>query len=222
MITRLINNTDMEVPRIDEMQIPLPISCWGMVLKLSLETQPVFVFISATDLPHSGDSSSVAYLFGAKYPLDNALIGGTPQPSQDAGFFLRFYVVVKENDLEDRLWTLAQLSSVTFSDQPDGKDYIHVKDLVEDDKPVVDQFPTWKKTEAIWPTVHGKPMTFLSQSDLHNTESNKKYLTVNLCFFLFYSISDGQLRFKATTQEKNFQTARGHYAAEAKRLTKKP
>ncbi len=74
--------------------------------------------------------------------------------------------------------------------------------------------PLWKKEDAEWPTLDGRPMVFVAQFDLPETDITRKHLTWAERVFLFWQRHGKGSCFKITTQDMDFQSASDHYAME--------
>lgn len=210
----LINDSDIDVPQIDLIGLGLPTFWSREPVQLDPDTEATFVFLARFALPFQDGQM---FLYGAKFQLANAYVGGARREANDSGYFLEFYVLGDRADGTRQVWRLAQTRSITFSDEPEPSDFVAAKSCPRSLFPTLGKLPEWKWAEANWPKVDDILMTFVLQQDLLETQVNREYLTWNERVFLFVCENNGKVRFKIVTQQVNFQSARGHYQGEALR-----
>ena len=155
------------------------------------------------------DDSVDCHLFGARYSLAEAVVGGD---SVGSGYFIE-YVVAEQSESAWTLHRLVQRASVTYSEREEQADYIPATDIRNPAELSVQQPPVWKAEDAIWPKCAGMPMTFLGQINLPETEMTRELLTWGLDVYLFVGMTDG-LHFKVVEQDVTEQTAEEHYEEE--------
>lgn len=198
------------LPPVDSLITSRPRSWQGMVIDWSFAGKPVLVFLSEfSALPLSEHANDI-FLFGARYNLQEALIGGQ---SLGPGYFVE-YLVFRELSSGD--WVthrLLQQQSVTFSDDGETRDYVAASSIAAASL-CRGAPPRWKWDEAVWPTHQGKPMTFLDQLALPDTDLTRTMFTWNINVFLFEANVGSRDTFKVVTQESDLQTAEEHYATE--------
>jgi hypothetical protein len=151
------------------------------------------------------------FLFGARYELTDFLLDGEPQGD---GHFVEYIVVARS---ESGPWTvhrLLQQRSVTFSEVDEVDDSVTAKKVTASKFLAGDLPPRWESpSEAEWPTHDGKPMMFLGQLSVPDSEATRTKFTWKTTVYLF---RDGESRplFKAMIQQRGEQSAENHYESE--------
>lgn len=217
----LINESDLDVPDIDKLGVVAPTFWSGRPIKMDDQLDTVFVFLKKYEMHFPSEAFMEIYFYGAKYLLANAFVDNIKKGADYPGYFLEFYAVSITAVGVGKVIRLSQSMSVTFSDEPESRDIVFMDSLSKSDLPSLNGLPEWKWSEACWPKVNDELMTFMFQFDLVDTPINRKYLTWNERIFFFCKSTNDRLRVKALTQQIKFQTARGHYIGETRRLSAK-
>jgi hypothetical protein len=150
------------------------------------------------------------HLMGARYDLAEALVGGD---ARGDGYFLEYFVA-EQTTGRWSLHRLLQSVSVTSSERDEKADYVPAVDVRDPRSLSLGEPPKWKVSEAVWPTSDGKPMTFLGQLELPDSELTRRLLTWEITLFLF--ANGAELQFKVVEQDTTAQTAEDHYRHEDK------
>lgn len=202
----------LALPPIQDLIVGKPTSWQAMPVQWSSAQEPVPVFIRRFSTPREGSQERHVYLFGARYSLLDALVGGE---ALGDGYFVEYFVVTRSLDGDD--WTahrLLQRESVTFSESDESQDYVPAADVNHPLTPSTADAPAWETTEAFWPTVRGAPMRFVGQAELPENTVTRELLTWGINVYLFWAEVNGKDCFKLVMQETEFQSAREHYEAE--------
>lgn len=191
------------LPPVTELITTRPDSWLGRPVSWLNDAPPAPAFIRAFVLPGQGRE---VYLFGAKYELAEATVGGR---SLGTGHFEEYFVVTGEQG-QWRTHRLLQRGRVTFSETSEKKDYVPATNV----HGTRGSAPSWKASQAVWPVSAGSPMSFVGQAALVENETTRAFLTWGINVFLFWSEEAGEDRFKIVTQELELQTLDDHYRAE--------
>jgi hypothetical protein len=198
------------LPQADSLITSRPRSWQGMVIDWSSVGKPVPVFLAAFPaLPVAARADHI-FLFGTRYNLAEALIGGQ---SLAPGYFVEFIVFRELSSGDWATHRLLQQQSVTFSDDGEARDYVSASSIAAESF-CRSTLPRWKWDEALWPTHQGKPMTFLGEVALPDTNLTRALLTWDMSVFLFDENLGGRNTFKIVTQESDLQAAVEHYSTE--------
>lgn len=168
------------------------------------DRRPELVYVNRFRVPRYPD----VHLLGARYELDDALIGGD---SLGEGHFVEYFVAVQRSEGYS-LQRLLQTRSVTYSDGDEKGDYLPAAAVSDQARLSLHAAPDWKASEAVWPTIGNDPMLFVGQIDLSETEITRRFLTWDVSVFLFMSRHE-PARFKVVEQH-GFQAADEHYRNE--------
>jgi hypothetical protein len=171
------------------------------------------LFLRAFDLRPISERTHLAFLFGARYNLEDALVDGE---SYGDGFFVEYFVVDKPSG-EWTLHRLLQRGSVAYTESDESRADPQYLPACEIKDPAVHSLrrpPAWKASAASWPTHRGLPMQFIGQMTLPKTELTSSLFTWGDTAYLFVAVGDGRLVYKLFEQETHGQTAEEHYALE--------
>lgn len=181
-----------------------PASWLGQPIVWQSLEPPVPVFMDEIPLR---DGSRSAFLFGTRYDLAEALVGGQDYAP---GFFAEYFVVVG-NSGKWQVHRLIQNGSVTYSNREERKDYVPATHVGFGSE----RRPKWKVSEAVWPLCDGKPMRFVGQVLLDKTKFKDQCVPTGISVYLFEADEGGEDCFKIVTQNAAAQTAEEHYRDEA-------
>ena len=184
-----------------------PASWQGMDVAWASDAKPVPVYLGRFPLRHLKDLDDV-HLMGARYELAEALVGGD---ALSDGYFLEYFVAEQRSGRWS-LHRLLQSVSVTYSEGDEKADYVPAVDVRDPRALSLGEPPEWKVSEAVWPTSDGKPMIFLGQVELPDSELTRRLLTWGITLFLF--ANGAELEFKVVEQDTTSQTAEEHYRNE--------
>jgi hypothetical protein len=109
--------TDLDLSPIQDLMVGRPNSWQGMSVEWLSEREPAPVFLGQFSIPNNNVMDYV-YLFGARYNLSEALLGGQ---SLGAGYFVEYFVASNRSKGGWRLHRLLQRQSVTFSESDEKK-----------------------------------------------------------------------------------------------------
>jgi hypothetical protein len=197
---------------LSSLNLPMPTRWSRDDIKLFNRDHPLFVDLGMLKISDkTGTREFKAYV--ARYELAGAIVDGEARSKDDKGHFLVFYITEFFNS-RLQVWTLSQTESPVFSDEQEKMDYLLADKIGKTGPTLTGKQPSWKKNEAIWPTIDGECMHFLDETNLLNTEINKKHATTGERIFWFHAVENDMLRFKAVTQRIKFQSADDHYASE--------
>ena len=197
------------MPPIDELVVGRPSSWVGMTIKWSSTSNPIPVFLDSFVTPQAAAADRV-FLFGARYDLAEALVGGE---SLAPGYFVEFFVIRRGSNTWN-LHRLLQRKSVTFSATDETLDYLDARSVNDPNKVSVNRAPHWKVSDAVWPTNRGVPMMFLGQVAPPETTLTRSLFMWGSDVFLFWDGRSGLDVFKLVQQDIGAQTADEHYDAE--------
>ena len=195
------------------LNLPMPTRWSREDIELPVENSQAFVHLGFLQMTVNNNSKKYN-IYVVRYRLANAVVDGVARSKDDAGFFVVFYIVEVAAS-KANVWTLSQTDSPVFSDRSERGDYLPAGKVGKKAVSLTGVLPVWKKSEAIWPTVNGMPMDFVGSTDLLDTEIHRACATTNERIFWFSATDDGNVRFKAVTQQIKFQSAEDHYASEA-------
>lgn len=180
-----------------------------MEIKWTTTTDPIPIYLGSFRCPVPGCED--LHVFGTRHELSEALIDGE---SLGPGYFLEFVVTWKD---KGEYWVakrLLQHQSVTYSEARERGDYVGASGVFGQEALCITARPVWKASEATWPTSQGKPMQFVGQISLPDTQSTRELFTWGFNVYVFCAHRDGAPVVKIVTQEASFQTAEEHYALE--------
>lgn len=169
---------------------------------------PPPVFIGQLTVPPRDESpvQQHQFVFGYRVDLAHALRDGKPLPDVYLDGFFPEYAVV-EYPAGNVHW-LRQRNSVTYSSTSEADDFLPAADLPDLSKLCINITPSWKTSEANWPTHEGEPMFFVGQLDLPKNAVTQQFLTWNHSTHLFWAPSAPGSVFKITSQDAKSQTAK--------------
>jgi hypothetical protein len=199
-----LNDSTADLPSIEELIADRPSSWQGMDVAWASDAKPVPVYLGRFPVRHLQDLEDV-HLMGARYDLTEALVGGD---ALGDGYFLEYFVA-EQTTGRWSLHRLLQSVSVTYSERDEKADYVPAVDVRDPRSLSLGEPPKWKVSEADWPTLDGKPMTFLGQVELPDSELTRRLLTWEITLFLFAGAAE--LEFKVVEQDTTAQTADEHY-----------
>lgn len=169
----------------------------GMQIEWSSKSDPIPVFLG-TFRPGTEPATPEVFLFGARYNLVEALFDGK---ALGDGYFLEYFVVQKKGEGNWDLRRLLQRRGVTFSESDDSNDFAPAMEVPDPRRLSVGKPPRWEtKRDAVWPTSHGRPMTFLGQIALPETELTRSLFTWAMSIYLFH-VLNGDAAFKVVQQD---------------------
>jgi hypothetical protein len=203
-----VNKPSTDVPPIEGLIPDRPVSWQGMDVAWASEAKPVPVYLGRFPVRRSRGLDDV-HLLGARYELTEAVVGGD---AFGDGYFLEYFVA-EQTTGRWSLHRLLQSVSVTYSEGDEEADYMPAVDVRDPRAFALADPPKWKVSAAVWPTSDGKPMTFLGQVELPDTELTRRLLTWETALFLFAS-GDMELQFKVVEQDTTAQSAEEHYRQE--------
>lgn len=198
-----------------QLSLPWPTSWSRSSITLAMAKPPVLVPLGEVVQPDDARLQS----FMARYSLAGALVDGVTRPIDDSGYFIVFYLCQLLPDAV-QVWTLSQVASPVYADQPQKQDYLMATKVGKKGPTAHGNQPRWKAADALWPTVEGQAMTFVSDVDLLETPLNREHGTYGECVFWFAARSEHGWRWKAVTQALRFQSAEQHYGSEVNRQAK--
>jgi hypothetical protein len=197
----------VEIPPIEDFVCSRPTSWQGLPVKWLTNTATMPVFVHQFAVWCSGTWIE-ALLFGARYDLREAEVAGA---SLGGGHFVEYIVASRREKSEWRFCHLLQHASPTFSDGSQKGDYVHARDVSDPGSLSAARLPQWRTSEAIWPTIDGKPMMFIGQVELPDTPITREHLTWNASLYLFWARIADVDRFKVVEQTFG-QSAEDFYA----------
>ena len=174
-------------------------------------TEPVF--LRTFDIPRPDRMTDRILLFGARYPLADAIVDGE---SYGDGFFVEYFVA---EDFAGNwvIHRLLQRGSVAYTEGDESREhpqYVPAREVGDPTAFALNAAPQWKASEASWPTYEGTPMQFIGQMALTKTEVTSNFFTWGDSFYLFYAESEHARAYKIFEQETHGQTAEEHYELE--------
>jgi hypothetical protein len=199
------------MPPISALISKKPRSWQGMPIDWSSDAAPVPVFLGKLSAVKAEGCGEV-YVFGARYELADALIGGQ---SLGPGYFVEYFVAEERSPGEWSIHRLLQRQSVTFSEGDEPGDFVAADSVADKKVLCLDGLPKWKGSEAVWPTYGKKPMRFYGQLTLPDTKVARELFTWGMNIYLFSTQRDDSTIFKIVAQETDFQAAAEHYASES-------
>ena len=205
---------DVSLPPIHELVVGKPARWQGMPVEWSSQADPVPVYIARFAVPEGSAEAGDVYLFGARHELSEALVGGE---SFGEGNFVEFFVATEASGGGWRLQRLLQQESVTYSESEEEGDYVFVEEISDPAALSIHEPPAWDATEADWPTYRGRPMRFIGQVALPETDLTRTLLTWGITVYLFGARANGHTSFKIVRQKTEAQSAKQHYADEERR-----
>lgn len=198
-----------------------PTSFYGFSVTWSASDPLQSVFLSQF---YIGDCD--CYLFAARvdYSRIKECMPSVPKGKfpRTQGYSIVFTIIeISNSDGGERQLVLQQFGNVVYS--CDGTSVCHVpsKEVQESKWCYSKCRPNWKSSEAIWPTLCGLPMQFISQVNLEDSEVCRKYLSWNVRYFIFWGKDESASVYAITRQTSNLQTLEEHYAEEALRLKRR-
>lgn len=215
----IVNCVDSRVMEIREKFSDLPSFWCHKEISLPENTRRNIAFLGEIDFLDIEAGRISGCLFAERFNLAGAVVGGISRKIDDPSFFLQFYVAYLIGS-EWRYASLGQKEGIAFSDDYERDDVVFVSDVSRKSLMKIGELPQWKWSEAVWPTLAGSMMTFVSNYDLDG-EKYGDFLAKNMRIFLFYAFMNGVCSFKIVVQNIKFQTVRGHYASEARKYKKK-
>lgn len=171
------------------------------------DQQPPPILIATLGVPGADQN----FLFGYRHDISDALVGGK---SFGIGHFIEYAVAQKALGC---LWTvhrLVQQHSVTFTATMEAGDRVAASEVEDVDSHCLGELPRWRWSEANWPIHHNRPMTFVAQFDLPDSQVTRTLLAANVRVFLFTAPENGQPIFKIVEEDMKTQSAGEHYALE--------
>jgi len=200
---------EVEMPPIEDLVCSRPTNWSGFSIRWLTNTAPVVVFMHQF-AAWGSDAPVEMFLFGARYDLSEVeLEGATLGPGQ----FVEYIVASRRKGSEWSVCRLLQHASPTFSDRSEKGDYVFAREMSSIAALSVARPPRWDISEAIGPTIDSKPMFFVGQVTLTDTQTTREHLTWNASVYLFWTRVEGTDRFKAVEQAYG-QSAEDHYATE--------
>ena len=199
----------IELPPIEDFVCSRPTSWLGSPIEWRTNTAPVPVFVQQF-AAWCSDAPVEMFLFGARYDLSEVELAGA---TLGEGHFVEHIVASRREKTEWRVCRLLQHTSLTFSDRAEKGDYLPARDVSNPVALSAARPPKWDISEAIWPTIDGKPMLFIGQVDLPETQITREHLTWNVSVYLFWSHIDDTDRFKVVEQAHG-QSAADFYATQ--------
>lgn len=201
-----------------QLSLPWPTSWSRSPITLAMTKPPVLVPLGEVVQPDSEGARLQAFM--ARYSLAGAVVDGVTRPNDDSGYFIVFYLCRLLPDAV-QVWTLSQVASPVYADQPQKQDYLMASKVGKKGPTANGTPPRWKVADALWPTVDGQAMTFVSDVDLLDTPLNREHGTFGERVFWFAAHNAEGWRWKAVTQAIRSQSAEQHYDAEAVRQSKR-
>lgn len=188
--------------------LPRPNEWQGETVEWRVHEPVMPVFLGSVSV----DVEARLMLFGLRYKLSEAVLS---ENFRDDAHFIEFVVAINEERTGWTLHRLSQRTSVTYSDSNDTKDYQRIGAIRKPERLSISGAPKWmNKSDAVWPTTRGEPMTFVGQLQVLESDLAKRYFTWDLAIYLFQSGAGGTRTYKVLTQEIGEQSIDEHYANE--------
>ena len=204
----------LELPPATDLVRGRPSRWLGLPVVWSNSADPIPVYIQRFSVP-PGAGTQDAFLFGARYDLAEAEVGGE---SFAPGHFVEYFVVTSVGSR----WEAKRLlhrGSVTYSESEEQGDFVAAGEVDDPRARSLAEPPRWAHpSEAVWPTANGVPMNFIGQVHLPRTPLTETKLTWDTTLYVFWLQSDGGRDvFKIVHQDPSAQSAEDHYADEDRR-----
>jgi hypothetical protein len=201
----------VEIPPLGALLKGRPKMWQGLAVHWSSTSEPIPVYLASFRMSDRSDGRNI-FLFGARYNLSEVALDSV---SLGTGYFVEYFVVYENPDDNWKLHRLLQQRSVTFSETGDVKDYLPADTVADPHGLSIHHPPRWEsRNDAVWPTNHGKPMVFLGQTSLPETEVSRALFTWDVVIYLFWDPSNVET-FKVLEQSCDAQTAERHYESES-------
>jgi hypothetical protein len=207
----------LELPDMSQLISGRPTTWLRNSLEWINSSEPNPVFIERFQICKKSIRSEIL-LWGARYEVADILVNGEKLYG-GRGNFTEFFAI----EMLATGWKvhrLLQRKSTMLSDLDDDNDFLAAGEIKASEF-LLDKVPSWKKSEAYWPTHKETPMLFVGQVTLPETEITRTLLTWDDKVFLFWLPEGENSRFKIFTQPAKFQSAEDHYREEAERETRK-
>lgn len=197
-----------------QLQLPPPTHWSRSPITLAPSPPPRLVPLGEVEQPD--DEGVRLQAFAARHSLAGAVVDGVSRPPDDPGYFIVFHLCRPLPDAV-QVWTLSQVASPVYADLPQKQDYLMASKVGKKGPTAQGVLPRWKVADALWPTVDGQAMTFVSDVDLLDTPLNRAHATTGERVFWFAARTEAGWRWKAVTQAMRFQSAEDHEQQEARR-----
>lgn len=201
----------VDLPPIEDLIFGRPTSWQGLPIEWSSGEDPLPVFLAQFIVGGVGCEEEMVYLFGARYSLSEALVGGE---SLGDGHFVEYFVVKKGSNCCWTVHRLLQRESVTFSEWDERQDYLPAMDVADPVALSSHDPPAWDATEAVSPTFRGEPMHFLGQIEIPETDITRTRFTWGVTAYLFRLRVGEEDCFTIVEHETEAQSAEEHYESE--------
>ncbi|MBM4071002.1 MAG: hypothetical protein FJ271_18940 [Planctomycetes bacterium] len=155
------------------------------------------------------------HVFGGRKPVPDSEL---PSHLRNKGLWQMEFKVL-EHRLSDLAWIEHGLSQhddlIPWSKATDMDDCLNVDMMRKEDFRCLRRKPRWKASDASWPAMGKRPMVFVTQWPLPDSQAAKTFLVSGSAIFLFVDREEsGDLNVKMWMQEMRSQTAEEHYRAE--------
>lgn len=191
-------------PGIAELVTTKPEDWLGKRLRWSEKEMPIPERLTSLPLP---DSRTV-HLFATRHDLADVSVDGR---SYAPWYFEEYFAVTGEPSC----WRVHRLRqrgrSVTYSASFESGDSQRAEQALR----LIGsggRLPEWKASDAAWPLLGGRVMSFVGQVSLERQTSPTTPSGVTV--YLFWCETAGEDAFKVVTQESHIQTADEHYRQE--------
>jgi hypothetical protein len=204
----------LTLPPIEDLIDGPPNSWIGMPVEWQSVPTPEPVFLRTFDIPRAGHRRDTVFLFGARYSVADALVGGE---SFGEGYFVEYFVVEEAHDGSWIVHRLRQRGSVAYTESEESRDdpdYVQAEEITDPAAFALHTPPIWKRSEALWPTYAGTPMQFIGQIEIPDTELTRNLLSSGQTVYLFSAEAPDHSHYKIFEQDTHAQTAEEHYELE--------
>lgn len=196
----------VELPPIDSLIAGKPLMLFRRPAEWLSDERAPPVFLASFQIPDLAE----VFLFGLRHDL--SLLRESRE-----GYVVEFFVVLADRSAGWRVHRLNQNAGPNYAEGNERADYVPATAVKSPELRSLGTPPQWKKHAAFWPTLTGKPMTFVGQVGLPKTKITSQFLTWDCNLYLFWSGDPPDHSFKVCKQQAKFQSAQDHYRAEARR-----